>query len=238
MGAGKRPETLNKFLGYVLGRRPDEFGLVPDQNGWVKIKDLIRALSEEKGWRHVRRGHINEVMLTVSSPLIETVDEKIRGAQWDGAFHKDEAGILPKLLYVGIRQKTYPVIHEGGIFPVGSPQVILCREREMALRIGKRRDSKPTVLIVNTDQALGRGVVFLEKGELLFCADHVPVGCFTGPPLPPPKPESPKKPKPEKDPAEAMGAFILDIGAEPAIPASQGKGGKKGGCDAGEYGYF
>ena len=29
-----------KFLAYILGVHPDEFGLVPDKEGFVKIKDL------------------------------------------------------------------------------------------------------------------------------------------------------------------------------------------------------
>ena len=42
------PKQLAKFLNYVLGRRPDEFGLVTDKEGFVKIKDLIKATSEEE----------------------------------------------------------------------------------------------------------------------------------------------------------------------------------------------
>ena len=68
MGRSRRPEQLNKFLSYVLARCPDEFGLIPDQDGWVRIKELLRALSEEPGWSYVRRGHINEAVLTVAAP--------------------------------------------------------------------------------------------------------------------------------------------------------------------------
>ena len=30
MGQGKPPKQLAKYISYILGRRPDEFGLVPD----------------------------------------------------------------------------------------------------------------------------------------------------------------------------------------------------------------
>ena len=64
MSKRKSSEKLAKFLHYVLGRHPDEFGLVPDADGWVKIKELLNALSEESGWGYVRTSHLNEIMLT------------------------------------------------------------------------------------------------------------------------------------------------------------------------------
>ncbi|MCK7505928.1 MAG: hypothetical protein MZV70_18885 [Desulfobacterales bacterium] len=51
-------EPLAKMLAYVLGRRPDEFGLIPDAEGFVKIKDLLKALHEEDGWGYVNQSHL------------------------------------------------------------------------------------------------------------------------------------------------------------------------------------
>ena len=69
---------LEKFIVYVLGRRPDEFGLVPEAEGWVKLKDLLKAINEENGWRHVRRSHIDEIVLTQPAPEIEINDNRVR----------------------------------------------------------------------------------------------------------------------------------------------------------------
>ena len=68
-------DRLAKFLSYVLGRQPDEFGLVADEHGWVRLKDLIKALGEEPGWRHVRRHEIRDLTLTHGPPAIEIDDE-------------------------------------------------------------------------------------------------------------------------------------------------------------------
>jgi hypothetical protein len=40
-------DKLAKMLFYMLGRHPEEFCLLPDENGYVKIKDLMKALGEE-----------------------------------------------------------------------------------------------------------------------------------------------------------------------------------------------
>ena len=47
----KDPKQLAKLLNYALGRDPDEFGLVPDESGFIKIKELLKALHEEDGWK-------------------------------------------------------------------------------------------------------------------------------------------------------------------------------------------
>jgi len=41
------------MLTYILAYRPDEFGLVPSEEGFVRYKDLLKALHEEDGWRTV-----------------------------------------------------------------------------------------------------------------------------------------------------------------------------------------
>ena len=70
-------KLLDRFLSYVTGRRPDEFGLVPDHDGWLKIKDVLKVLSEEEGWKHVRRRDFDEVLLSMREPAIE-LSEKAR----------------------------------------------------------------------------------------------------------------------------------------------------------------
>jgi hypothetical protein len=59
MGKAKSPQSLAKLITYILGRRPDEFGLVTDTEGFVKIKELLKAITEEAGWKYVRRSDLN-----------------------------------------------------------------------------------------------------------------------------------------------------------------------------------
>ena len=48
---------------YMLGYRPDEFGLVPDPEGYIPYKNLLQAIHEEPGWGYVRQGHFNEILM-------------------------------------------------------------------------------------------------------------------------------------------------------------------------------
>ena len=57
-----RINDLSRFLLYMLGRRPDEFGLVPEGEGWLSFREILRALHEEPGWGYVREIHLREVL--------------------------------------------------------------------------------------------------------------------------------------------------------------------------------
>ena len=77
MGRKQSTKQLAKFIGYMLGRQPDEFGLVLEHDGYVKIKELLKTLSEEEGWRYVRRSDLNEILLTLPDPPFEIHDDTI-----------------------------------------------------------------------------------------------------------------------------------------------------------------
>ncbi len=199
-------------MDYVLGRRPDEFGLVPDSNGFIKIKELLKAITEEDGWKHVRRSHINEVLLTRIDPEIEIADNRIRAATRERLPDITLVIEPPKLLYTCVRQRAYPFMHAKGIYPAGHEPVILTAEKELAQRIGQRRDRQPALLTINTASSLQQGVVYHRYGGSLYLADFIPAGCFSGPPLPKEKPESKKPPAEDTQPTRAeAGSFILDL---------------------------
>ncbi len=184
MGGNKAHIKLVRFFDYVLGHNPAEFGLVPDNHGFFKIKEFLKAVCEEEGFRHVRRSHLDEILLTVSDVPIEIRGQLIRARNRENLSPIIPAIDLPKLLYSGIRRKAHKNVMEKGIHPMGYPQVILCSRRVMAERIAKRIDQKPVILTVSVASSINLGVKFFNAGEGLFLSDTVPVGCFSGPPVP------------------------------------------------------
>jgi putative RNA 2'-phosphotransferase len=202
---------LDKFLSYVLGRRPDEFGLVPDSDGYVKIRDLLKAVNEEEGGRHVRSSSIDEVLITLPCPSIEVKDQKIRAVSRESLFSTAHTNNPPKLLYTCVRQKGYPYVLKNGLSPLGHYKIILADNPEFAKKMGKRIDPKPVTLTVHVQNALDRGISF-EKAGNLFLADFIPPDCLTGPPLPKEKTEAPQTTvKMEKKPEHLPGGFLINL---------------------------
>jgi len=203
---------LAKFFNYILGTSPYEFGLVPDKNGFVKIKEFLKAVNEEKGYGFVRQLQINEIIISSYSTKIEISDNLIRATEREKPLYSINSSDMPKLLFSCVRNKAYPVVIEKGIRPMGRQHVILSSDRQMALRMGRRFDQSPVLLSINIQQAKTKGVIFQHAGGTLYSAEFIPQNTFSGPPLP--KDKDPlKKPTSQKiTPVyEPSGTFEVDL---------------------------
>ena len=224
----KTPRSLAKFLAYILERRPDEFGLVLDSQGYVNIKHLLKALNEEKGWKHVRRFHLDEILYSIPEPPIEISGNRIRAKRREHLPRPNAAPQLPKLLYTCVRKRAYPFVTQKGIFPSGYQQVVLSANPDLAQRMGKRSDSQPIMLSVHVQASIEQGVLFQQIGEFLFLAPSIPAGCFSGPPLPKEKARTQKQTQPSKPstPAES-GSFAVNLDRVTSLHGNRAKSPKK-----------
>lgn len=202
-------KKLAKFLEYVLARRPDEFGLIPDPDGFVKIKNLLQALHEDPEWRHLREAHLNTLRVTERTAPIEIQGDKIRATQRAQLPAIRLPAQWPKVLYTTVRQRAYPVVHEKGLKPGAMPFVILSSDMAMAQRLGRRSDNAPVLLTIQVAKSQAAGTHFQQYGETLFLADAISPECINGPPLPKEKPVA----SPLKAPVQPKtpGSFLPDL---------------------------
>ena len=206
-----------RMLGYVLGVAPGEFGLVPDEQGWVSIKELIKALNEQEGWRGVRASMVRDAASRLAPDELELNEGRVRSLSRKPP--RPRYGVEPPThLYLGVRPRTWPVIQERGLVAGESGPVVLHADEEEALRRGKRKDPDPVLVTVQAQRATEQGVVFATLGERLYLCDWVPPDCLMGPPIKekPPEKKPPRFPKEEKQKgpfmpaADAMpGSFTL-----------------------------
>jgi putative RNA 2'-phosphotransferase len=211
---------LARFMFYVLGHRPDEFGLVPDKEGFVTYKELLWACHEEPGWGYVQKGHINEVLMSNDRSLFHTQEDKIRAL--DRRWHLDlenPAQGLPATLFVGVRRRAHSVVMEKGLKGTQGKHVVLSPDQAMATRIGRRRDQKPVLLEISTHSISKQRIVLYPFGNL-FLADHVPPEAINGPPVPKKDVEAVQKKErktPDKSLVSEIGTFVLDANRDPDL---------------------
>ncbi len=210
MSQQQKIKQFKKILSYILERHPGEFGLIPDEAGYVKIKDLLKALNETDGWRNIRESTIKELLLVDKNPPVEIEDNRIRARQRDHLPQIEPAPEPPKILYTSVRKKAYPHVVEKGIASPDDAGVILSPDSEMAARLGRRKDREAVVLTVHTTRPAGRNIAFRRFTDRLYLADHIPPDIFTGPPLPKTT-EKAKKPSPAKPKATQPGAGSFSV---------------------------
>lgn len=176
-------DNLSRLLAYVLSRRPDEFGLVPDRDGFITFKELLKAIHEEPHWHYVRRGHIHEVLLGKERHLFEPQENRIRSRERHWRLDlENPVAHPPKLLFTPVRRKAHPVALEKGLRITQGKYVVLTPDQDMARRIGTRRDQKPVVLEIQASAAHSENTLFYVFGEL-FLSPQIPAQFISGPPV-------------------------------------------------------
>ncbi|MBF0118921.1 MAG: RNA 2'-phosphotransferase [Desulfobacterales bacterium] len=212
-------KKLHDFICYILGRKPDEFGLIPDNDGYIKIKDLLKVFSEEDGWKYVRKTHIDESFVNTKNKGFEIREDLIRAIDRKNLPIIKAAENPPKLIYTSIRENAYPHIMEKGIIPTFHKMVVLSSNISLAERIGKRRDHKSVLLTVNVSRLIENNIALFNLGEFIYLTDLIPTGCFTVPSSSKHKIEKEIEHKKEVEAKPKMitptpGSFIMDLNKE------------------------
>ena len=226
-----RVEKLARLMTYMLGHRPDEFGLIPDHEGFVSIKEMLQAIHEEAGWGYVRQGHVNEVLLGAERSLFQPEERRIRSLdrRWHLALDRP-AQTLPRILFTPVRRRAHPHVMQKGLRSGQAKHLVLSPEKEMAIRLGKRRDQRPIVLDVLAAAARAAGLAFYRFGDLYLTAE-IPPEYIAGPPpskedLKTPEAEAGKRQQPQEQPM--AGGFVLSPERDPDI-SRRAKGRKERG---------
>jgi putative RNA 2'-phosphotransferase len=204
----KQLEGLARMLTYILCHRPDEFGLVLSEAGFVSLKQLLATLGAEPGWGFIRRHHLEQVVALMSPPAFEIAGEQIRALTPEPAQLRRAPGEPPPaLLYVAIPPKAHAKVWDEGLKPLPDRELVLAATKDAALKLGRRRAPHPILVIVQAQTADRRGLKFTGYGAGLYLAPALPRDLLQLPPPPP----APEKPKPETPRPPTPGTFFPDL---------------------------
>lgn len=179
-----RIDKLAGFLSYVLGRRPDEFGLVPDLQGYIPVKRLLQALREEPGWAHVGQGLLREVLLSEHRHSFESDEKRIRAMDRHFRLDLENQALPPKgVLFTPVRKRAHFHALEKGLPTKPNGEFyLLTEDTEMAYRIGRRFDPSPVLLEIRVPQTRNHAMSLHHFGKF-FLSPHIPETFIEGPPL-------------------------------------------------------
>ena len=167
----KNRRQLSKLLALVLRHKPDDFGLQLEDDGWVKIDDLLIALQKHR----TTRKDVEEVVEKQSKPRYEISGDKIRakyGHSFDVELDPKEAE-PPQILYHGTSRVNAEEILINGLKPMHRQYVHLSSDKETASSVGLRHDKNHIILIIRSSIAYQAGVKFYKADDLIWLADFI-----------------------------------------------------------------
>jgi putative RNA 2'-phosphotransferase len=199
------PKTLAKIISYIIYESPAESGLFWRPDGTMPWKELYWSMQEDPSLRFVREAHVKEITL-LGLELPATLEGGIlRLKPGYPAPSYPVAEQPPERLYYCCRRKSLPVVRLHGLAASERPFIPLAADKELALRIGRRRDPEPILIEVEARKASLAGIPFLKAGPELYLVQSVPVENVICPLVRAgDAPQSAMKKKKEKAPAPAQ----------------------------------
>lgn len=158
--------NISKFLSCILRHRPQKFGLIPDKYGFVDFNKVIAVLKDK--FPQVRGESFKYIIKNDLKERFELKRTKIR-ARYGHSINIElpgKSGEVPKVLFHGTSRKNLESIKKIGLIPVRRKFVHLSSNLEEAMRVGKRKDFSPIILIIDAKRAQREGVRFWKEGKV------------------------------------------------------------------------
>lgn len=170
--------NLSKEISYALRHAPWEYELEMDAKGFVRIHQLLLAVNENKKYeRDVADADLRFVVGRSAKKRFEIVGDKIR-AVYGHSFPMKinyEAEKPPAVLYHGTARKLLNSIMSEGLKPMNRQYVHLSADVEAAARVGRRRDSNPVVLKIDSERAAENDIIFYHANQNVWLCDFIPI---------------------------------------------------------------
>ena len=165
------PESISRFLSFVLRHRPADYPLRFDRQGFVSWDELFQTVKAR--FPDITEAELVGVIEKSDKRRFERRDDKAR-ATYGHSFHVDlglESVEPPPRLYHGTARDLAETVLREGLKPRGRQHVHLSPSVEEAIAVGQRRDPSPTVLVVDSQAAHAAGISFYSSGPLFLCQE-------------------------------------------------------------------
>ncbi len=179
----RRAKRLGKLLAGLLRHFPEAVGLRPDEEGWVDIDELVRAIKTRWRNRHLyqwlKPEHVYEVAAMDDKGRFEVRDGRIRATYGHSykvkiTYPEDKES---KILYHGTTRESLRKILSEGIKPMRRLWVHLSSSPEDALLVALRKTRYPVILKIDAEKLRRIGPIY-KAGRSVRLVKYVPPECI------------------------------------------------------------
>lgn len=165
---------LSKIVSHALRHEPQFYDLNLDNQGWVKLFDLVIALNS-KGIQ-VDEKDIYEMVELSEKKRHQILNGKIRAYYGHSTENKilKESTEPPEFLYHGTTQNNLDSIVEIGLLPMERQYVHLSVDENTAAIVGSRKKGKVVVLKIRAKEAYLRSIKFYKEENGIWLSDPIP----------------------------------------------------------------
>ena len=168
-------KETSKFISLILRHKPEAIGIGLDEHGWADVEELIKGIART---RDFDMEMLEEIVRTDEKQRYSFNEDKtlIRANQGhsipvDVELDEEQP---PEELWHGTGEKYVSSIDVQGLIPKSRLYVHLSRDRETALKVG-RRHGKPVLYIVKAGEMYRDGYKFFLSKNGVWLTKEVPI---------------------------------------------------------------
>lgn len=172
------PELLRekRLAVYALRHSPEVIGIELDSNGWVPVRDFLKAMSSVG--KKISIDDLNEIVSSDDKGRLELSSnrQKIRAVHGHSVhvdFTKD-ASQPPDVLYHGTSTARISSILKSGLQSMRRQYVHLSEDEETAFDVGSRHGDSVVILPVESGRMFESGQKFVKSSSGIWLVRQVP----------------------------------------------------------------
>jgi len=194
---------LFKFLKYLLAHHPEEFGLIPDNNGFFKIKEIFQVLIFTKKYNKIKLQTLKQLFSYYYRDFFE-VSENFTLVKPKTVYYSPPQKIKISQIYhyntlwTYVKPKIWYKVSLEGLWKPYNSFIPLFTNKELAQNWAKVKGS---MLLTVFPKLISSEANLFSFGEKIFLADRINYEALKGPPIDQkfirkygPKTEIPSKP--------------------------------------------
>jgi len=176
----RRLVKVSKYLSRHLRHDPGRIGIELDEQGWVDVDVLLKALAAQRF--PVTREELDEVVARNDKQRFAVREGRIRANQGHTVdVDLDLVAVEPPpVLFHGTPEGYLDAIREEGLKPMERHDVHLSPDRETAVKVGSRR-GRPVVLAIDAAKMAREGHEFFRSENGVWLTEYVPAWAITVP---------------------------------------------------------
>lgn len=157
----EKSDKLSVFISLVLRHKPEAAGICLDEHGWADVDELLKGINDTG--RTINMDILEEIVRTDNKQRYSFNEDKtlIRANQGHSipVDVELEEKKPPQYLFHGTAERFLDAIMAEGLKPMSRLYVHLSKDKEMAVKVGKRH-GKPVVLKIRAEEMYNDGSKF------------------------------------------------------------------------------
>ena len=168
---------LSKTISHALRHAPWLYELELDEEGWTPVAALLIGLRNHRpSWRDMTEADLRAMMARPGKQRFELREGHIRALYGHSSNIPIEKVpmVPPPRLYHGTSPRTATIISREGLKPMDRQYVHLSADKGTAYEVGRRKTTKPVILVIDAAGAHAAGNDFYHGNEMIWLADQIP----------------------------------------------------------------